>query len=323
MVLTVKIESERKSFTAKVKIDLASFEFLYVGKELKIFKEFKIKNINATFIIWDRDYTQKSATKNIYFQFKDEAPHSMQCQYKSMYVGLENWSVKSEEGKFSKFDKHDDQLYFTWGDLFGKFHGEKLRRFYATFTITIEAGTGYLLKELFIREFSVLTPNSELSEDFELKSNDKKVTFDKELLCQVSDVFKRMIENPMTSESQEGCINLNGISIQTIESFKKILTKNTIDCKDLNVEMLVFADRYNIQPLVKFCQNHLKNSVTKENFMDIVKAADVINDKDLMQAAAKFASLNIGKFDKDPEIKNFIKTNPECFANIWELMMFK
>ena len=91
----------------------------------------------------------------------------------------------------------------------------------------------------------------------------------------------------------------------------------------VNVEMLVFADRYNIQPLVKFCQNHLKNSVTKENFMDIVKAADVINDKDLMQAAAKFASLNIGKFDNDPEIKNFIKTNPECFANIWELMMFK
>ena len=104
MVLTVKIESERKSFTAKVKIDLASFEILYVGKELKIFKDFKINNINANFIIWDRDYTQKNATKNIYFQFKDEAPHSMQCQYKSMYVGLENWSVKSEEGKFSKFD---------------------------------------------------------------------------------------------------------------------------------------------------------------------------------------------------------------------------
>ena len=134
MVLTVKIESERKSFTAKVKIDLASFEFLYVGKELKIFKEFKIKNINATFIIWDRDYTQKNATKNIYFQFKDEAPHSMQCQYKSMYVGLENWSVKSEDGKFSKFDKYDDQLHFTWGDLFGTFHGEMLRRFYEDVT---------------------------------------------------------------------------------------------------------------------------------------------------------------------------------------------
>ena len=67
----------------------------------------------------------------------------------------------------------------------------------------------------------------------------------------------------------------------------------------------------------------MKKSVSKENFMDIVKAADVINDKELLQAAADFAALNIGTFNKDPEIKEFIKSNPECFANVWEMMMFK
>ena len=46
--------------------------------------------------------------------------------------------------------------------------------------------------------------------------------------------------------------------------------------------------------------------------MDIVKAADVINHKELLQAAADFAALNIGTFNKNPEIKDFIKSNPDA-----------
>ena len=31
--------------------------------------------------------------------------------------------------------------------------------------------------------------------------------------------------------------------------------------------------------------------------------------------------MNNGTFEKDQEIMNFIKSNPECFAKVWELMM--
>ena len=141
--------------------------------------------------------------------------------------------------------------------------------------------------------------------------------------CKISDIFQTMLENPKTLESQNNCIELKNISSETIKAFKNIMTKDTINPQDLKVELLVFADRYNIQPLVRFCKDNLKNNICKDNFMDIVKAADVIADKDLLQSTAKFAALNIGTFEKDQEIMNFIKSNPECFAKVWELMMFK
>ena len=62
------------------------------------------------------------------------------------------------------------------------------------------------------------------------------------------------------------------------------MTSDTIDPQDLIVDLLVFADQYNIQPLVKFCKDNLKNNISKNNFMDIVKAADVIADNDLLQS---------------------------------------
>ena len=69
-----------------------------------------------------------------------------------------------------------------------------------------------------------------------------------------------------------------------------------------------------LEPLVRFCKDSLKNNICKDNFMDIVKVADVIADKDLLQATAHFTALNIGTFEKDEEIMNFMKSNPECFA---------
>ena len=97
------------------------------------------------------------------------------------------------------------------------------------------------------------------------------------------------------------------------------MTKDTINPQDLKVELLVFADRYNIQPLVRFCKDSLKNNICKDNFMDIVKVADVIADKELLQATAHFTALNIGTFEKDEEIMNFMKSNPECFAKYYHI----
>ena len=97
--------------------------------------------------------------------------------------------------------------------------------------------------------------------------------------------------------------------------------KNIVDTKDLSVDVLMFADKYNIQPLVKLCLDHLQKNVSKENFMDIVKAADVMKDQDLLEAAAKFAYLNVGKFQMDSEAQDFVMANSHCFANIWIIMM--
>ena len=84
-----------------------------------------------------------------------------------------------------------------------------------------------------------------------------------------------------------------------------------------------FADLYNIQPIVKLCIDHLKSNITKDNFPEIMKASDLINDEGLLCAAVDFDSKNIGTFENDPDVKKFIRTNQDSFIKVFEEMMFK
>ena len=130
-----------------------------------------------------------------------------------------------------------------------------------------------------------------------------------------------MFENPNNAESQNGAVCLEGIDSDTIKGFERLLNCHIIKEKDLNVDMLLFADRYNIQPIVHLCLKHLKRNISKENFVEIAKASDLINNMDLLHAVANFISKNIGTFEDDPHVRSFMSS--ECFSKILETMMFK
>ena len=335
MDIKVIPKKERKIYSAEIQVNLTSLQNHYKGQKLNFWKEFKIHNVAINFSVLDTNFNaslkDKSENKSLYI-IVENAPW-IECNIKSLSVSLEKWTNRTLEGHKFKFaqtrankGRTDYQLYFDWTQLFSnksKLVGEKVTKVNGTFGIRVEAGFNHLLKETFLKEFCKLDVSSD-SEDIVIVCDDgEKIPIAKDLLCKISEIFRTMLENPKALESQNNCIELKNISSETIKAFKNIMTKDTINPKDLKVELLVFADRYNIQPLVRFCKDNLKNNICKDNFMDIVKAADVIADKDLLQATANFAALNIGTFEKDQEIMNFIKSNPECFAKVWELMMFK
>ena len=165
--------------------------------------------------------------------------------------------------------------------------------------------------------------NSEPCEEIKVVCGDKKIFFDKKVLCSISDVFQTIFENPNNIESQSGTVHLEDIRPETVESFKRLLHDDTVQESDLNVGALLLADRYNVQPIAHLCLDHLKTNVTKENFPEIVKASDLINDKDLQEAAINFARKNIGLLEDDPEVKKFIRANKDCFITVFEEIMFK
>ena len=335
MDIKVIPKTERKIYSAEIEVNLTSLQDHYIGQKLIFWKEFKIHNVAINFCVYDTNFNatlkDRSENKTLYV-IVNNAPW-IECDIKSLSVSLEKWTNRTVEGHNCKFTKikpsngrTDKQLYFDWTQLFcnkSKLVGEKVTKVVGTFTIRVEAGFKHLLKEKFVGEFCKLDVSTD-SEDIVIVCDDgEKIPIAKDLLCKISDIFQTMLENPKTLESQNNCVELKNISSETIKAFKNIMSNDTINQEDLSVELLVFADRYNIQPLVRFCKDNLKNNISKDNFMDIVKAADVIADKDLLQATANFAALNIGSFEKDQEIMNFIKSNPECFAKVWELMMFK
>ena len=223
-----------------------------------------------------------------------------------------------------------------------KFHEHlderKLKSVCGTVRISFQASNGQLMKQSLIHGFSGINPQlrkailgknktspnaSQPQEEIKIICGDTSIMFDKTLLCSISDVFKTMFENPNNVEHQRGAVCLEEIDPSTVKALERFLKSHIVKEDDLNVAMLLFADRYNIQPIVQLCLNHLRKNVTKDNFVEIAKASDLINDKDLHQAAVTFASKNVGKFDDDLEVRNFMRSNPECFAKIFENMMFK
>ena len=79
------------------------------------------------------------------------------------------------------------------------------------------------------------------------------------------------------------------------------------------MDLYKFADKYDIQPLVKFCGDHLGSRINKENVLEIAMAADLVDHEGLLKKASQFLMSNPGDY-----VKTFLKTNPGCCAKLFQ-----
>ena len=84
---------------------------------------------------------------------------------------------------------------------------------------------------------------------------------------------------------------------------------------------MLFANQYDIKPLVDLCRDHLGKSFTKENIIQIVDAAFKIEDGELLKKAINFIRLNVEDFQEDVAWKDYMKSNPDCTAKIMFTLM--
>ena len=146
------------------------------------------------------------------------------------------------------------------------------------------------------------------------------------MLIIYSKVFERMIENRTTKEAMNKSVEIEDFSPSTIETFKKILfTKDVqaIQKKDISVELLMFADKYQIIPLFKLCKDHLIKNVNRENLYPLIKSADLLDDEDFIKPIAHYILQNKGEFeDNNPNWKEFQMAHSQCIFKIMNFIMF-
>ena len=211
---------------------------------------------------------------------------------------------------------------FTGFDIEKTKPGRKIVSIRGWITLTFEADENIDLKHKIESDFSILKMPKQ-PEDFRMICEDQEVSFNRNFLTRISDVFQAMLENPYTLESQRSFVKMENVSLETVQNFKKILCDGVMDKEVLNVDMLMFADRYNVQPLVKLCKNEVVNNVTKKNVIDVIRASEALNDENLLKAAVDFLSIHIGTLEEDPEWEQMMISNPSYFTKIWKLLMFK
>ena len=98
------------------------------------------------------------------------------------------------------------------------------------------------------------------------------------------------------------------------------------DCiseEDLTPQLLMFAQRYLIDPLISICRTKLVKTLSKENFVDILKTAYWNADEELLKYGVQFVVQNLGTFKNNPEYDDFLKEHPDFSVKIMKMMMYE
>ena len=127
--------------------------------------------------------------------------------------------------------------------------------------------------------------------NFVIKCDGQEFHFNKTLLCMISDVFRRMIQGNLGTESQSGFVEIVDFSPDTIRAFQRVVFENKeLDVQDPMIELMMFADKYFIIPMKQKCIKGLVSNLSNDNVYEVIKIAAQIHDDDLIKTCAKFLS---------------------------------
>ena len=164
-------------------------------------------------------------------------------------------------------------------------------------------------------DFEITAKRTEKSQE------SKPVKFHKCYLGQVSEVFQRMFEHPETIECQTGKLKCKGFSLGTIEKFHKLLYKQNLEERHINIDLMKFADKYMVNDLYNFCSEHFMDHVSENNLIELIKIGTLKNDDSLLDGCAGYIRKNhYRSFFKSEDWKNFKAENPECMLKIGNAM---
>ena len=128
--------------------------------------------------------------------------------------------------------------------------------------------------------------------DVKILCEDKIFPCHKNILGSQSEVFKSMLSNTDMVEASSGEIKIADISANVVETLLHYLYFDQEDLmankNKITIGLLLAADKYNIPDLTAICVDHLKENLSKDNVVDIMKKSYMINQHDLFDVARKF-----------------------------------
>ena len=143
------------------------------------------------------------------------------------------------------------------------------------------------------------------------------------LSCQ-SEVFKTMIKNKTLTEKKTGIMKIeeNDISSDIMEQLLYFLYHDKVkNAKMINPDLLIAADKYNIQGLLDECCKHFVSKLSLQNALDILVLAETTNQKNLFDTASRFVGKNLGKLEKSSAYQEMVNENPKMFTRVFSKML--
>jgi speckle-type POZ protein len=109
--------------------------------------------------------------------------------------------------------------------------------------------------------------------DVTLKAKDREFKAHKVVLAATSPVFEAMFKESY-KEHKDSYVNIEDIDINVFEVFLRYLYTGEVDkLNEMVSDLLVTADKYDVQPLKEICAQHLAKNVSVKNAVDILALA--------------------------------------------------
>jgi hypothetical protein len=174
------------------------------------------------------------------------------------------------------------------------------------------------------RDDSIATYLSDVFEtnqfaDITIKTKDGKEIKALKFILSRSPVFNAMLNLHDTKEAQNGVIKIEDIEHEVLlEMIRYMYTDQVPKLKELALELMIAANKYDLPKLFEMCKDHLKANITIENFVDALTYADNLAIEDLEDAIMKFIADNDDAVFASNEWKLLKKDNSELAMKVME-----
>ena len=160
--------------------------------------------------------------------------------------------------------------------------------------------------------------------DVKILCNGKTFNCHKIVLSCQSEVFKTMIKNKTLTEKKTGTMKIeeNDISSDIMEQLLYFLYHDKVkNAKMINPDLLIAADKYNIQGLLYECCKYFESKLSLKNALDILVLAETTNQKNLFDTASRFVGKNLGSLEKSSAYQEMVNDNPKMFTRVFSKML--
>jgi len=185
---------------------------------------------------------------------------------------------------------------------------EKLAMIEITFTLFneplqtfgVESRNGSLIKALFDSmvgaDVTLFFPN----ESVQLKAHSW-------ILCLRSNYFDSVFKMTDSKEAKNGLIAVNETTVEVMrELLRFIYTDNINGLDKFAFELMLAADYYHVNDLVKACEDYLKANLTPENMIPILEFAVNANRPELKETTMRFFRENRTNMTRDLKTKGLL-----------------
>ena len=170
--------------------------------------------------------------------------------------------------------------------------------------------------------------------DVKILCNGKTFKCHKNVLSCQSEVLETMIKNKAIeydlnknkslTEKKTGIMKIeeNAFSSDVMEQMLYFVYHDKVkDAKMINTDLLLAADKFNIQGLLDECCKHFESTLSLQNALDILVLAETTNQKNLFDTASRFVGKKLGKLEKTSAYQEMVNENPKMFTRVFSKML--